>query len=548
MNYYPIKNTIQRRTRQQIQMLGINLSDNYTDGQLEDCNNICADRFPYITTQKNLVEQNLSGGYGVLSMFAWEEMFVVTDHYVNGQGYACFYGGEPCGYMPTNDLPKQYAVVNTQMVVYPDKVYFNLNDANIEPHSLDTATLIGTGTVTFELATDDTPARMAFTDNTITSRVNANHKILIIGAKELTLNATYTIDSITNSDGKYYINITSDFLVDRNTSDNVSFYDAGADGEYEIAPDMDYICASDNRIWGVNNEQRTIYASALGDATDFHSYEGLDTDAYAVAVGSAGAFTGCVALQNTVLFLKQHTIHKLLGGYPSEYVMYEYKLDGASETNGRSIVNCDGTAVFVTEHGIGTYYGSSSGTLSKELGEGGIYNAVGEYDGEKYILSFEDDNNVPHLYIFDMRYNIWTKVENIYATDIQHLGNDNYILTDGTIYKFSGELDDDWDMTLRPIIETLTGTYNSKTSIFNKKRYWKIYIRLELPIGSTFEAEVKTDNGAWHNAGRIAGDKDGVRTLVFKTDRCDKFQMRFKGHGPMTILAIEREFTEGSTR
>ena len=51
-------------------------------------------------------------------------------------------------------------------------------------------------------------------------------------------------------------------------------------------PELDYICESENRLWGVSNAKQTIYASAMGDPTNFFTYEGLATDSYALAVGS----------------------------------------------------------------------------------------------------------------------------------------------------------------------------------------------------------------------------------------------------------------------
>ena len=55
-------------------------------------------------------------------------------------------------------------------------------------------------------------------------------------------------------------------------------------------PDFVCVCESANRLWGA--EGNTIWASALGDPLTFYNYEGLSTDAYAVAVGTDGAFTG----------------------------------------------------------------------------------------------------------------------------------------------------------------------------------------------------------------------------------------------------------------
>ena len=44
-------------------------------------------------------------------------------------------------------------------------------------------------------------------------------------------------------------------------------------------PDMDYVCESENRLWGVSNQDKTVYASALGSPKDFYTFDGLATDA-----------------------------------------------------------------------------------------------------------------------------------------------------------------------------------------------------------------------------------------------------------------------------
>ena len=93
-------------------------------------------------------------------------------------------------------------------------------------------------------------------------------------------------------------------------------------------PDMDYVCESENRLWGVSNQDKTVYASALGSPKDFYTFDGLATDAYAVAVGSEGDFSAICKYGNAVLCWKEHTLHKVLGSYPAEYKMASYQYAG----------------------------------------------------------------------------------------------------------------------------------------------------------------------------------------------------------------------------
>lgn len=141
MIYPEIKANVPRRQTQELKMLGINLTDQYTDGQLESCRNISTRRYPYITTaeQRQLIDTGVPTGYQPISIFAWEKLFVVSDEPSTDGGYKCYYGGQYCGDVQSLDGPKQYAVVNSKLVVWPDKVYFDLYDISTESHLVSTA-------------------------------------------------------------------------------------------------------------------------------------------------------------------------------------------------------------------------------------------------------------------------------------------------------------------------------------------------------------------------------------------------------------------------
>ena len=58
-------------------------------------------------------------------------------------------------------------------------------------------------------------------------------------------------------------------------------------------PDLDFLCVNENRCWGCKGD--TIYASKLGDPTNWNVFDGISTDSYAVDAGSEGEFTACCA-------------------------------------------------------------------------------------------------------------------------------------------------------------------------------------------------------------------------------------------------------------
>ena len=145
MKYPDVNVKMNRRQTQALEIQGINLTDNYRDGQLESCKGISTDRYPYITTRskKELIDTGISDGYEPISIFAWEKLFVVSNEPSDNGGYKCYYGGAYCGDAVNTDLPKQYAVVNSKLVMWPDKIYFNLYDKELKSYPLTTAPLLG---------------------------------------------------------------------------------------------------------------------------------------------------------------------------------------------------------------------------------------------------------------------------------------------------------------------------------------------------------------------------------------------------------------------
>lgn len=383
-------------------------------------------------------------------------------------------------------------------------------------------------------------------------------KVRIVGLKNSENDAQYTVAAASvkqETDGKWAVTLSFESNFSVSGQQDASKKNVRIWGEGSYVPDFDYICAKNNRLWGCNSEQRTIYASALGDPTDFWTFEGSTLDAYQVAVASADRFTGIIPLNSQIAFMKQHTIHKMLGNYPAEYSLYEYNFEGVNESNNGSLVNMEGSALYLAEHGISLYSGTSVTNTDNSLGYSGKANARAMYDGEKYFLYFKDSEGEDKTYIYDSRYGIWTQEDYGEVLDFVHYKNDNYILVkndngNNRILKVTSHLEHNgkWEIIFKPFIETVSTT-KTTTHIFEKKRYTKLTLRIELPKGSWIRAEgLFNGKGDWHLLGGANGTQDGVCDFVINTPRVDKLQLKLSGSGAMTILAMERTYQVYSRR
>ena len=124
---------MQKSKSEIVAMRGINFSDALQDGDLAESKNLSARRYPYIATRRARAKQAQYAG--CTAMTAWAKLVVV-------QGTDLLYDGAVRGQVTAG--AKQFAVVNTKLVIWPDKVYLDLNTMELLPLA---ELLTGTGAV-----------------------------------------------------------------------------------------------------------------------------------------------------------------------------------------------------------------------------------------------------------------------------------------------------------------------------------------------------------------------------------------------------------------
>lgn len=316
-------------------------------------------------------------------------------------------------------------------------------------------------------------------------------------------------------------------------------------------PDLDYVCVSNNRIWGchygdnyegdVINE---IYASKLGDFKNWYCYQGLSTDSYALSIGEPGEWTGCINYQGYPTFFKENCVMKVYGSMPSEYQLSQHTCRGVQKGSERSLAVVNEYLVYKSASDICVYDGSSPTSISAALGRTNKY-----YDGVaagclgKYYISLETSMGKCVNLIYDMEYGLWMKNDGnvrysqftqsesgqIYGTDgnkIYGIGaNDNII--------FNSKLPDE------EYVEWYGETGELGFSYPDNKYVNELGIRAYIPYRSELNVEISFDDGPWESRGTHRGENRTSTILINGLPpACDHYRLRFSGHGNVRIYSV----------
>jgi hypothetical protein len=488
-----------------VQFAGLNFSDAAQEGQARECRNLSSRRFPYLTTR---LRREPVGDYTApTAVTAWDKLVVVD-------GTSLIYDGAVVGTVLAGE--KQFATVNTKLVIWPDKVYLDLLTRKIVPMGAmaqQSGAAFSTDTITMSGVT-------------LSSLFSKGDGVTISGC---TVNPANNKDAVVASVGEHTVTFSANAFTAGTETAAVTIQ--------RRIPDLDYICESENRLWGCSNADKTIYASALGDPCNFFVYSGISTDSYALAVGGGDKFTGCCKLASSVLFWKESSLQKILGSFPAEYALYPSNIAGVQDGSYKSMQVINDVLFYKAPDGVYAYSGGTPEKISAAFGERRYYDAVAGTDGKRYYISMRYGDSF-HLLVYDTVTRLWVEEDETEAVDFCRYRTYLYLLSsDGSLWSVDADAGAEmipWSVTFAPFYETADG----------KKYYSTMFLRLELAEGAHAEVETRCDGGAWESAGKLR--KVGTSFLPVRLRRCDKFEIRLSGTGECTVLSLVRQFHVGS--
>lgn len=312
-------------------------------------------------------------------------------------------------------------------------------------------------------------------------------------------------------------------------------------------PDLDFVCEFNNRLWGCSSANHEIYASKLGDPTNWNSYQGTAADSYAVSVGSDGDFTGVISQQGYVVFFKEDYIHTIYGTKPSNFSLDTVQARGVMKGCSRSLCHVNETVMYVGRDAIMAYTGGMPESVSDKLDLRWTGAVANQWKGKYYVdLTFFKKTTT---YVYDLLHNIWMKedehenklLSRFYANGIlfETREKERHISSRFTSREEIRSGDMDW---------YLESVYLEEGTIDQKKVH-SLQFNVELEADAYFAVYVRYDNDVtWRRVASITADRRNTYTVPLKLKKCERYQYRLEGHGWFILYGMSKTIGKGSER
>jgi hypothetical protein len=320
-------------------------------------------------------------------------------------------------------------------------------------------------------------------------------------------------------------------------------------------PDLDYICESNNRLWGckyglengaVVNE---IRASKLGDFRNWSTFMGISTDSWTASIGTDGPWTGAITQRGYPVFFKENAIHRVSGTTPSGFSIQTTVARGVQQGSWRSLAVVNENIYYKSRDGIMLYDGNMPISVSEALGDVLYSDARAGALRETYYISMKNANNRWNLFTYDTVKGTWWRQDGFRALGFGQVQDELYAIDEenNTLCAMSGRegAGSGWTAEQDPEWSATFGLYG--TDMRQKKYLSRFNIRMYLEENGYAQLFIQyNSSGVWEPRGEIRGRNIRSFVLPVIPKRCDHLQFMISGKGEMRIYAISRILEVGA--
>lgn len=330
----------------------------------------------------------------------------------------------------------------------------------------------------------------------------------------------------------------------------------------KVLPEFDFVTVAQNRVWGckygkdsAGKHINQIYASKLGDPTNWYCFENTASDSYALSLGDDEPFTGAVSLNDMPYFFKQNKIYGIYGGYPAAYQRIAIEDRGVENDCSGSLAVLNGAVFYKSLDGVCVFDGSTVTNISAALGNTRYTEANAGSSLGKYYISMKNETDGGYeTFVYDLNTSLWVRLNgmrylhfitdytgSVYAMDpnciFHELGRHNETALSGLeLYQTEDK------------VEWYAETGAIDFSYPDKKIVSRINLRAKIALGAVLKAFIQYDSsGQWIQMGVLTGNgtpKTEVLNIV--PQACDHYALRLEGCGDVRVISIANTMTLGS--
>lgn len=556
-----------------IDFKGLNRQTIIEEGEMSDMKNLTADSYPVLTQRRPRAIIDLPADvkrpvrllkrYGKLGMIAIDNEDNVQ-FYFDGVKYP-----EVAELTPLTTQTRAVAI-NTKMCFFPQKTYIEIHQSaqgivvenpghleasiHVTNQQIDKQT---NGTLRIELPSDpgfkyDDAINMVGTLTVSSGSATSAYPV----------NVSCIVEEFDGGNG---------LIIPQNTFlEYISWQDLYFTGDItRTMPGLDYVVEWNNRLWGACNEDNTIYASKLGDPTNWQYFQGVGLDSFYAQQGTDEAFTGIAEYSGHIIFFKPDSMCRIYGSAPSNFQVTNTKCYGVEDGSSRSVVTINDTVFYKSSIGIMAYQGGTPYCISNNFNRE-FKNVIAGTEGQKYYASclFKSENGSESaLMVFDIRSGLWHKEDSLRFVSTCMIDNRLYYTS------VSGDLQycdtdifcDPYLMVGTEIMDGAAGTVNPAEPtesdediewmavfgpfdeyIEEHKIYSKLALRVVAKGACSMKVYMSLDEGEWEQVENIPEVSTKGDFIPIVPRRCDRYSVKIEGEGRCEIKSLTRRVRRGS--
>lgn len=323
-------------------------------------------------------------------------------------------------------------------------------------------------------------------------------------------------------------------------------------------PDLDYVCESNNRLWGckygMENGQvvNEIRASKLGDFRNWSLFMGLSTDSYTASVGTDGVFTGAITQKGYPVFFKENCIHRVSGNTPSSFQITTTVCRGIQRGSWRSAVVVNEAIYYKSRTDVMMFDGSMPVSISGALGDVLYSDARAGAVGGKYYINMKDANNVWAQFCYDTEKGTWYKEDALQALGYGADKDELFLIDEAnnTLVSVRGSMGTQEDALDWIAVFGISGVeyrYSNRADRRGMQYLSRFDIRMHMDEGAVAKLWIMYDSdGTWNFRGEIHGNRMKTFVLPVTPRRCDHLRVKLTGTGEFRIYSISRIMEAGA--
>ena len=581
---------------QQVQFGGLRHNDNAGDGEIWDMENMSARSFPLLRSrEKRRSGETLTGAtemffdnhamwYTDADGWLWYKRGLRTIKVTQvGTAETKFVRfGDRIVLMPAKKLIQaKYTVAGTAanpaaLPASAEKGTAYVINAGGDPQNPNWSLFVWTGdewdssmgawvvsmeaemTATKITISDGTIYGAAATANTLTVNLPASADLLKAGFR---VGDAVEIDGLTTEPDNNKIAIIreigktsmafSDFCFKIPASDSgekrTSYTETGTITFRRSVPDMEICFEFENRLWGADKKE--IFASALGDPTNFYVFDGLSTDSWYVELQTRGEITGGIGWYYPTFF-RENYILRIYGADATTYQTSEVLAPGVAHGMQNSLGAAGGLLFYYSPNGMMAYDGDYPQDLQQVFGTGSYSGGLSVSDGTDYFVELRQ-GAVERLYHYDGLRGLWT-AEDSPGIDSMSLteGGSNLLpaviamTTDRKLITLKGP-GFPWGEDPAAVVSYVEfADFTMEHS--NRKAVSKLLLRISAESANVTVRIQYDSSGTWLTAATLGAAGKKSWYIPVMPHRCDHFRLRLEATGDWTLHSLAIEYYTGS--